>query len=97
MNFKRLALTDIKIDIPRLAKKKVLTAALEESGNNCLVHTPRHISVHGSLYNVLASKALLLSSAQMASARKSLQIFPTSCIDTMMMQLDDNCVCRRAV
>ena len=32
MNFKRLVLTDFKIDIPRLAKKKVLTAALEESG-----------------------------------------------------------------
>ncbi len=32
INFKRLVLTDFKIDIPRLAKKKVLTAALEESG-----------------------------------------------------------------
>ena len=32
VNFKRMALTDFKIDIPRLAKKKVLTAALEESG-----------------------------------------------------------------
>ncbi|BDA44283.1 60S ribosomal protein L14 [Coccomyxa sp. Obi] len=31
INFKRLVLTDFKIDIPRLAKKKVLTAALEES------------------------------------------------------------------
>lgn len=32
INFKRLVLTDFKIDIPRLAKKKVLSAALEESG-----------------------------------------------------------------
>lgn len=32
MNFKRLALTPYKIEIPRLAKKKVLKAALEESG-----------------------------------------------------------------
>lgn len=40
MNFKRLVLTDFKIDIPRLAKKKVLTAALEESGAPpcCLQH-----------------------------------------------------------
>ena len=40
MNFKRMALTDFKIDIPRLAKKKVLTAALEESGMPlaCLPH-----------------------------------------------------------
>ena len=32
MNFKRLALTPYKVEIPRLAKKKVLKAALEESG-----------------------------------------------------------------
>jgi len=32
INFKRLVLTDFKIEIPRLAKKKVLSAALEESG-----------------------------------------------------------------
>ena len=36
VNFKRMVLTDFKIDIPRLAKKKVLTAALEESGENHL-------------------------------------------------------------
>ncbi|XP_010905822.1 large ribosomal subunit protein eL14z isoform X1 [Elaeis guineensis] len=29
MNFKRLSLTDIKIDIPRLPKKKTLIAAME--------------------------------------------------------------------
>ena len=34
VNFKRMVLTDFKIDIPRLAKKKVLTAALEESGRD---------------------------------------------------------------
>ena len=38
VNFKRMVLTDFKIDIPRLAKKKVLTAALEESGENCIYH-----------------------------------------------------------
>jgi large subunit ribosomal protein L14e len=32
MNFKRLALTPYKIEIPRLAKKKVLKEALDESG-----------------------------------------------------------------
>lgn len=32
INFKRLAITEHKVDIPRLAKKKVLAAALEESG-----------------------------------------------------------------
>ena len=32
INFKRLVLTDFKVDIPRLAKKKVLKAALDESG-----------------------------------------------------------------
>lgn len=36
VTFKRLALTDFKIDIPRLAKKKVLTAALEDSGAELL-------------------------------------------------------------
>ncbi len=35
INFKRLALTDLKIDIPRLAKKKVLREALETSGARC--------------------------------------------------------------
>ncbi len=32
MNFKRLYLTDQKVEIPRLASKKVLTAKLAESG-----------------------------------------------------------------
>jgi hypothetical protein len=32
INFKRLALTDIKLDIPRLAKKKVLSEALSTTG-----------------------------------------------------------------
>jgi large subunit ribosomal protein L14e len=31
MNFKRLVITDFKVDIPRLAKKTVLKKALEES------------------------------------------------------------------
>lgn len=32
INFKRLSLTDIKIDIPRIPKKKTLIAAMEEAG-----------------------------------------------------------------
>lgn len=32
MNFKRLSLTDIKIDIPRIPKKKTLIAAMESAG-----------------------------------------------------------------
>ena len=32
INFKRLALTDLKVDIPRLAKKKVLSEALSSAG-----------------------------------------------------------------
>ena len=40
VTFKRLALTDFKIDIPRLAKKKVLTAALEDSGAGLLHALP---------------------------------------------------------
>ncbi len=31
-NFKRLALTDMKVEIPRLAKKSVLIAKLNEAG-----------------------------------------------------------------
>lgn len=31
-NFKRLTLTDFKLDIPKLAKKKALKAALDENG-----------------------------------------------------------------
>ncbi|PKA52094.1 putative 60S ribosomal protein L14 [Apostasia shenzhenica] len=33
MNFKRLSLTDIKIDIPRIPKKKALIAAMEAAGS----------------------------------------------------------------
>jgi len=32
VNFKRLALTDYKVDIPRLASKKVLTAEFSKAG-----------------------------------------------------------------
>lgn len=32
MNFKRLALTDHKLDVPRLAKKKAIKKALETNG-----------------------------------------------------------------
>lgn len=32
ISFKRLALTDFTIDIPRLAKKSVLAKALQEAG-----------------------------------------------------------------
>jgi large subunit ribosomal protein L14e len=33
MNFKRLSLTDIKVDIKRIPKKATLIKALEEAGN----------------------------------------------------------------
>ena len=33
VNFKRLALTDFKIDVPRLAKKKVLSEAFTSAGS----------------------------------------------------------------
>jgi large subunit ribosomal protein L14e len=32
INFKRLALTDLKIDLPRLAPKKVVVAKFAEGG-----------------------------------------------------------------
>jgi hypothetical protein len=32
ISFKRMALTDFTVDIPRLAKKSVLAKALEEAG-----------------------------------------------------------------
>jgi large subunit ribosomal protein L14e len=35
-NFKRLTLTDLKIDIPRLANKKTLKAALDAAGESLL-------------------------------------------------------------
>lgn len=34
MNFKRLSLTDIKIDIKRVPKKTTLIRAMEEAGND---------------------------------------------------------------
>jgi len=34
MNFKRLSLTDIKIDIKRVPKKTTLIKAMEEAGND---------------------------------------------------------------
>lgn len=34
MNFKRLSLTDIKIDINRVPKKKALIAAMEQAGKD---------------------------------------------------------------
>ncbi len=36
VNFKRLALTDFKLDIPRLAKKSVLTQKFAEAGERDL-------------------------------------------------------------
>ena len=38
MNFKRLTLTDIKIDIPRIPKKKSLIAAMEAAGEDIWFH-----------------------------------------------------------
>lgn len=36
MNFKRLAMTDYKIDIPRLASKKLLSEKLAEAGEHSI-------------------------------------------------------------
>ena len=53
INFKRLALTDYKVDIPRQAKKTVLKSALEESGGALPVHVAHDgctvFPVHGVL------------------------------------------------
>ena len=55
VTFKRLALTDFKIDIPRLAKKKVLTAALEDSGAGPLhVLPPRMLTMPWSVESCIA-------------------------------------------
>lgn len=40
INFKRLSLTDIKIDIKRVPKKSILIKAMEEAGNAELLPTP---------------------------------------------------------
>lgn len=37
MNFKRLTLTDIKIDIPRVPKKKTLIEAMEAGGKDNVI------------------------------------------------------------
>ena len=65
VTFKRLALTDFKIDIPRLAKKKVLTAALEDSGADLLHVLPPCTAVEPWLEFVLhiASSPKMSSSA----------------------------------
>jgi hypothetical protein len=45
VSFKRMALTDLKVEIPRLAKKKVLKEALDSSGNwNCLQDAQQDVS-----------------------------------------------------
>ena len=49
INFKRLALTDYKIEIPRQAKKSVLSKALEESG------TPR-LELYSSCWRAPAAQ-----------------------------------------
>lgn len=40
INFKRLALTDLKVEIPRLASKKVLTEAFKAAGEAAQSGTP---------------------------------------------------------
>ena len=71
MNFKRMVLTDFKIDIPRLAKKKVLTAALEESGENCLppANSSSSTSPHHARLSVLACGWLTWSCQAERSSR----------------------------
>ena len=54
MNFKRLSLTDIKIDIKRIPKKATLIKALDEAGNEPFIQPyppkSRH-PVSGHCYN----------------------------------------------
>lgn len=38
ISFNRLRLTDLKIDVPRLAAKKVLAKAFADGGNAALLH-----------------------------------------------------------
>lgn len=40
INFKRLVLTDLKVEIPRIAKKKILKEAFEAAGPLPKLHSP---------------------------------------------------------
>jgi hypothetical protein len=56
MNFKRLAITDLKVDIPRLASKKVLKQKLAESGEHLVATVmPRNFRARHVLCFVLGS------------------------------------------
>ena len=46
MNFKRLSLTDIKIEIPRMPKKKQLADAIEAAGNDVHYKWLIDVAVH---------------------------------------------------
>ena len=76
MNFKRMMLTDFKIDIPRLARKKVLTAALEESGMN-----PLHSSLAAAQNTLLIVwNALLYPAKGVAHGRPKQRPAAYSCV-----------------
>ena len=55
MNFKRLALTDHKLDVPRLAKKKAIKKALESNGEQlqtCSAGAPPRQGAHMPCHRV---------------------------------------------
>jgi len=49
MNFKRLSLTDIKIDIKRIPKKKTLIAAMEAAGKCGYIFSYRQFGVDSTI------------------------------------------------
>lgn len=64
MNFKRLALTDIKVEIPRLASKKVLTEAFNAAGAAPWMHAGGQGILLWSYRIVACSHGTLESPAQ---------------------------------
>lgn len=55
MNFKRLSLTDIKIDIKRIPKKKTLIAAMEAAGKCGYIFSYRLFGVNSTLAALFVS------------------------------------------
>ena len=46
MNFKRLSLTDIKVEIPRMPKKTQLADAMEAAGNDLHYKWLNDVDIH---------------------------------------------------
>lgn len=56
-NFKRLAITDLKVEIPRLAKKSVLKKALEDAGELEAGHCFICLAVHFLACGILDARS----------------------------------------